>query len=568
MRNARYLLLLPIALWGCSDRVTGPNGGLPSGVPSIGDVLTYNVAFTCNASNRDERQGRVVAVTQRTVVVVDENNPGSGLSDSEYAGFAAVFDTLAYPVVAENFGEPTDLDQNGRIVAFFTRAVNEMSDSNGRSFIAGVFWPGDLFPRTNQPGFEGCPNSNYAEIFYLAVPDPDGDAGRAVSRDQIRRLTVATMGHELQHLVNAARRLYINQSAEAFEELWLNEGLSHITEELLFYRAGSSSPGTNLDADALRASQRRTQAFFEFHVQNVVRLADFLEEPADTSASLLNGNALASRGANWHFLRYAADRLGSQRDFWWSLVNTNGAGMDNLRESLGGEEPTAWIRDWTATVYADDEAPVESRYRFPSWNLRDLYPALRDGSNEQIFPEYPLRIRSLDDGKPLELDVAGQAAEYVRVLVPAGGEAEVSIRSGGVAPPAQLHLSVVNRATGDVFHRAGAEAESVTLEGGAQETAYLIVPVHSAASAGATLSLELASEGANPAPVAERMAFLDDLAPRIDSVRLFGEPVALPALDETFHLELHRRARRELEPLVPAARAAYRELMQERRLPQ
>src|SRR5206468_1398286 len=102
--------------------------------------------------------GRVVAVTQRAVVVADVYNPAGGFTDAEYADYGAVFDTISYPLDVANFGEPTDIDNNGgRIIVFFTHAVNEV-----RRGTLGFFYERDLLPKTGVLG--ACTGSNVAEL--------------------------------------------------------------------------------------------------------------------------------------------------------------------------------------------------------------------------------------------------------------------------------------------------------------------------------------------------------------------------------------------------------------------
>jgi len=74
--------------------------------------------------------GRVVAKSARAIVVADTGNPAGGFTDADYRGIAATFDTLVYPVDVRHFGEPTDLDNNGRSIIFYTRAVNELTPAN------------------------------------------------------------------------------------------------------------------------------------------------------------------------------------------------------------------------------------------------------------------------------------------------------------------------------------------------------------------------------------------------------------------------------------------------------
>jgi hypothetical protein len=78
--------------------------------PDIGDTLHINVATSCDEGS-DIRVGVVKAVSAHSIIVVDENNPASGLGDADWQRFATEFDQHAYPAVVEAFGEPSDVDR-------------------------------------------------------------------------------------------------------------------------------------------------------------------------------------------------------------------------------------------------------------------------------------------------------------------------------------------------------------------------------------------------------------------------------------------------------------------------
>src|SRR5205807_2203657 len=102
----------------------------------------------------------------------------------------------------------------------YTRAVNELTPAGSSGVIEGFFNPRDLFPTAGNATIQGCSGSNFAEMFYLIVPDPNGTInGNKRSNDQVQRFTIGTTAHEYQHLINAARRIYIN-NADDFEEVW------------------------------------------------------------------------------------------------------------------------------------------------------------------------------------------------------------------------------------------------------------------------------------------------------------------------------------------------------------
>jgi hypothetical protein len=329
-------------------------------VPAVGDEIQLNVNAVDFCASPSMRTGRVVAVTSKAVVVADKANP-AGLSDAEYASLGATFDALAFAVNVENFGPPTDIDENGdRVILFFTHAVNELGPGT-----LGFAYSRDLLPKSGPLG--SCPGSNVAELINIYVPD----ATTTVA--EVKANAVATMGHELQHVINAARRLYINSQAAPVEERWLNEGLSHIAEELLFYRSTLLAPRQNIGA---QASQAQYQAeFLQFQRQNFNRYFRFTRMPGAQGPIGVNDDDddIETRGAIWSFLRFAADQryAGNEATFWQSLVNANSTGIQNLYEHVGADTREL-IRNWAMSNFLDDLVPTDSKYTQPSWNLRGV----------------------------------------------------------------------------------------------------------------------------------------------------------------------------------------------------
>ncbi len=403
--------------------------------PAVGALLNLNASITaCDKPNN--RVGRVAAVTSRAIVVADTANPAGGFSDAEYREVGLAFDTLVYPVNVQNFGEPTDIDANGRTILFFTRAVNALTEDQDDGYVGGFFYARDLFPRTGTAEFGGCAGSNFAEMFYLLAPDPTGQInGNEFSKDFVLDNTVGTVAHEMQHLLNAARRLYVLRTENFDEEVWLNEGLSHIAEELVFYRASGLAPGQNIGVDRLRSSERVRNAFNSYASSNFGRYGEYLRDPEGFSP-YGDDDELATRGAAWAFLRYAADRRGGDQTALWNrLVNSTLTGIPNLRAATGAE-PVEWARDWTVSVYTDDLLATTPVFQQPSWNFRNIFSALSSGG-------YPLRTRALADQATTSVSLVAGGGSFFRLGVPAGGRAEVRFTSGAGAPPAGFSAVVV-----------------------------------------------------------------------------------------------------------------------------
>jgi hypothetical protein len=127
---------------------------------------------------------------------------------------------------------------------------------------------------------------------------------------------------------------------------------------------------------------------------------------------------------------------GNDQTFWFNLVNSNLEGTANIQNATGGAAPNDWLRDFTAAMYADDNAfSVAAAYQQPSWSFRSVYGGLGG---------FPLLARPLTDNVGLTLSYAtGGGTAYTRFGVPTSGFATVTSLSGGVAPTSPYALIVV-----------------------------------------------------------------------------------------------------------------------------
>lgn len=393
--------------------------------PKIGDQFNLNVNDQEPCSSPIMRLGKVAAVTEHAVVIADIANPANGFTDAEFASMAATFDTLAYPSDLANFGTSTDIDNNGRVILFFTHAVNDL----GRGTL-GFAYSRDLLPKVGP--FGSCPGSNVGEILYLPVPDD------VRTKSEVVTDMFATFGHEFQHVINSGRRLYINLNAAPAEERWLNEGLSHIAEELLFYRSTNLAPRQNVGPQLLTAQYQ--QAYLYFVRQNLARYFRFTRFPDSQGPVGLDDNDddLETRGATWSFLRYAADlRFGAnEAAFWQSLENANSTGMQNLYEHVG-QDTRALMRNWAISNYVDDLVPVDPKYSQPSWNIRQV-PGFQQPLTLQ------LATQSVPSNPSTTLTLRALSSIALRFAVPTNQEAYVTVTGLNGGPLSRnIQLAIV-----------------------------------------------------------------------------------------------------------------------------
>jgi hypothetical protein len=107
----------------------------------------------------------------------------------------------------------------------------------------------------------------------------------------------------------------------------------------------------------------------------------------------------------------------------------------------------SYLADWSVALFADDylqlpQDQLDARYKFPSWNFRNIYPNLRiNGGNP--LGTYPLAVRTLGNNVSQRLNLAGGGTGYLRFAVPAGRTGVMSLSTNGAAPTGALRFSVV-----------------------------------------------------------------------------------------------------------------------------
>jgi hypothetical protein len=241
-------------------------------------------------------------------------------------------------------------------------------------------------------------------------------------------VTTSVIAHEFEHLINASRRMYVTPNVQDFEENWLDEGLAHSAEELLFFHEANLQPRSNITLAKLKSSNQIRYAFNRDQASNTGRYGSFLEAPS-LNSPFRGDDSLETRGATWNLLRYLVDRkaggsTGSDAATWQLLVNTTRVGITNLAAVFGNDLP-ARVRDWNISHYTDDlVAGVASEYTQPSWNYRDIFPGLQGGG------PYPLKVTSLGAAGASGKLIGGSAA-YYRFSIPAGTTANITLTTPG-----------------------------------------------------------------------------------------------------------------------------------------
>ena len=390
--------------------------GLAAAPPLVGDVMDFG--FSCVTQTQfpnapTDITAEVVSVSNNAVIFEDTLSRGA-FTAGEYDDITLNFDNVIIGTDTLYFGAPADVSGDiapGQVVILYTQGVNQMTEDYSDGFIAGFFCPLDL-------GFAG---GNDAKMFYVLVPDPAGDLtpgddANLLTKANVLRITDNTVAHELQHLINA------QVGTGAAQEVWINEGLSHLAEEVVGHATSGLSPGADLGPAELLSGGPVTDAFLKYYVDNFVNLGMYLEAPADTAALLnstdpLGMNTFRMRGANWSFLRYLLDRFGTPATEWQKTrqLITNGASSSRQAvTNVFGMPFNTLAADWAAMLTIEDRDDLggvpRSGLTLPSYQLRAMY----DASSTFNF-QYPLTpvIRFLNQPANVDMDLFTGTTMYV-----------------------------------------------------------------------------------------------------------------------------------------------------------
>ncbi len=347
--------------------------------PALGTQRTFKVCSTTDCTGFVSVTATAKHVGPKGAVYLDNAVPTGGYTQADIDSVGNLFDNYLYPIDTTAFGRESDLDGNGVVVVLLTDQVNKLSGScnSAGSVILGYFYGSDLVPSAN--------GSNAGEIFYGLVPDPT-NSSCTISKAYAKTLLAPTFIHEFQHMISFNQHVLVRGGVS--EDTWLNEGLSHLAEEL----GGRLIPNALCTDDS--GLHNCFNQFVKGDIQNGYRYLRDVEATALVENNQSTGT-LAERGANWLFVRWLADQFGTDSlgtGFTRPIVASASVGSANVSALTGQPFPTL-VSQWQLANYLDNLpgfTPSSQRLQYLSWNLRTTYANL----NQQLpatFPRpYPL----------------------------------------------------------------------------------------------------------------------------------------------------------------------------------
>ena len=339
-----------------------------------------------------------------TLLYVDAETPQSCLSDAEAAALGLAYDASIYDVDRSSFGSESDINGDGKVAILMSPVINRMTPegeaAGPNGYIAGFFLASDLLP-----GLVDSRVTNAREIFYSMVPDPGSppEFGNVFPKEKTLDVIKSVLAHEFLHMILFNYRVLIygeGYSGDYMEDLWINEGLAHIAEDLN-----------------------------GFDASNIGRANLFLVNPGDATL-IYRGDELEERGASFLFLRHVGDRYGEI--VFRNLVQSKKAGVANV-EAATGAYFNELFADWAAACYLDDRGITsDPRFNYSSLNLQ--YNA--------VDPHFvPILTIPGNLSAPITRFIKAMAPDYILYTIPAGETLYFTIEA--LPSPGRMNAIVV-----------------------------------------------------------------------------------------------------------------------------
>ncbi len=283
--------------------------------PVVGSTRQFVFSKFGNIKRDTVVTARLAVVSGKTLAYVDVDTTGlkrPPLTTAQIQAMLEEFDRTTYPLVTSVFGKESDVDGDGRVLFLFTPLVNRVGG------VAGFYSPVSALPK-DRGG-----NGNLSDMMFTSL-------------DHKPTFYRSHLAHEFQHLVNFNQHVLSRPGGQS-EESWLNEALSHLTEDLV----GDYIAGGNRD-----------------------QVETFLAHPEQFS---LTGDAQLNpgiRGAAYLFVRGLVDQKG--QGILTSLTQTGKAGVVNV-EAVTGQPFADLYRGWAARLFLSGtklNADPALNYAFP-----------------------------------------------------------------------------------------------------------------------------------------------------------------------------------------------------------
>ncbi len=415
-----------------------PSAKLQTALPDI-TSRGFSVLATLQEPLRFDSVPATLRFSGDNVLLYLDDRVATAYDEAELAAFGALFDDVLHPVDRAAFGAESDIDGNGRLIMLVTPTVNALVSASAcatQGFATGFFYGFDL---AGAP-----PQSNRGEIFYAMSPDPSGTYSCPHTKSDVAALLPTTFAHELQHMISYGQRVVAR--GQSPELPWLNEGLSHIAEELAAAHFEARYPPPSGRSDPTQIFPDSAGPFIIGDLFNSYRFLRFSEQYSVSTCAPGSFCFTPERGGAWLFLRWLRDATNDPQLFS-KLLQSSEQGRANVAAAAGRSFQDLFgdfaIAVWGDSIVGSPRASVAAPRRFATRNLRQLYSALyfTYGISRGIPQPFPITPIALDVDERVESVMRPGTFQAFSVRTPEGAEVAIALTSDAGSPLSPAHAA-------------------------------------------------------------------------------------------------------------------------------
>ena len=340
-------------------------------LPAVGSERDFHVRSNFSATNPTWKTAgaRLQYAGSTLLLYVDTLAPSDGFTPTQLQQFGEYSDSILVPIDTAAFGQPSDIDGNGRVIMLMSPVVNAdtpKSTCSTQGFVSGFFDPED---------FTSDSVSNQGEIFYTIVPDSNGTVSCTHSVSDVEFDVPATFLHELQHLINFSQHVIVGGGQPGAS--WMDEGMSIVAEELGSVHYEQQCPPPSCRSDPGQMFPDSSLGFIQDFLFDSYMFAE-LPDSASVTLHTDDQNGFAWRGGDWLLMRYLGDQYGN--GIFKTLERGPADGVADIEAATGQAFPLLFA-DFGLALYTDSlpglprtTAPAPDR--FVSRNVSQLWARL------------------------------------------------------------------------------------------------------------------------------------------------------------------------------------------------
>jgi len=360
----------------------------PAEAPQRGARESFCVVRGLDFSRHVRKAATLAGSTAHAEIYLDDDDLGE-YEGPDVQALASAFESRVWPAIVAAFGPLGDVDGNGKLLVLLT---HELGKHLNGGWLIGYFGNTDLVRGRDDSADCSDGGSNHGEIVYLNDLR-DGQANGYAAKDLLATVYPGTLAHELQHLLNFEHRC-VERACDGPEEVWINEALSKVAEDLAGF--GWNSPGGRAEGTAY-----------------LRRAGGALRGYDGRSLTQWEGDPIGNYQGVHSFLRLFTDRMGSDLV---ARIAFGPGGVDGVEEALRMPLPYA-MAQWASALLLSNEQDATYSYSGSGWS------------------PFHDRLRYLDTRDPGVVSLRRDGIAAMLSGVGLGGAARVTVRSPGETAP-------------------------------------------------------------------------------------------------------------------------------------